>query len=604
MANFLAVVDSDKERRGHFIERIRSELSPIEGLVTQECSTGDFCAIWSAEARAPVSYVADDNGAAVLWGEAIRETEADRINAAELKIFWNGRVDYSKAVFDGFYAGVVYDAARGLTAGADVLGVFPVYYWAGKDIFLVGSSPELFRYHPTFEVRLNPTGLVGILLTMHIFGGETLLMGVRRLAAGHLLSWQRQTAPVELLQYKIGASKKYFSLPFSAQVRILDKAIDETISRHVSAEANGDYGLMLSGGLDSRVLAGYLGEKGIDAAALTMGLSTDIEMRCAVPVAKTLGFRHYSIDVGYERYPLCAEQQARWEHVANGFNLITNWGVHWYLRNFASHIVMGHIIDAIVGTNYMTWAYSPASNTMSFETYFGNINRWGIKPSVLKKLLRGDLFKDLVEERIGCIKRVYEDYSDFESQRAWCFNLYNRQRFHVGGAAWALSFGAWPVMPALDRGLLESAGAMPASTIAERRGEIELLCKRFPQLAALPLDRNSYNTEPLRPRLHYQLARYLYGHIWPLHGWRNFEGNGKVERRYYFRTFDFNSPGWMAVRRQAEPYRERLFNLLDKDVLEELLPAPDVLVDFRDKIVDASGLKLLVGLMLWSKDHL
>lgn len=604
MANFLAVVDSDKERRSHFIDKIRSSLSPIEGLVSNECSAGDFCVIWSAEMRAPVSHVADDGGAAVLWGEAIKGTGADRIDAAELRNLWNEPADCSKAVFDGFYAGVVYDTKRGLAAGADVLGVFPIYYWSSEDVFLMGSSPELFRYHPSFEVRLNPAGLVGILLLMHIFDGETLLMGVRRLAAGYQLLWRPQTAPVERLQYKLVVSKRYFSLPFSAHVRILDRAINETINRHVPAEVDGDCGLMLSGGLDSRVLAGYLSEKGIDTAALTMGVSTDIEMRCAVPVAKTLGFRHYSADVGYEQYPLCAELQARWEHVANGFNLITDWGIHWHLKNFASRVVMGHSIDAIVGTNYMTWAYSAVSNTMSFETYFANINRWGIRPSVLKKLFRGDEFEDLVEERTARIRSVYEGYSDVESQRAWCFNLYNRQRFHVGGAAWALSFGAWPVMPALDRGLLESAGAMPASTIAERRAEIELLCKRFPRLAALPLDRNSYNTEPLRPRLRYQLARYLYRHLWPLHGWRNFAGNGKVERRYYFRTFDFNSPGWVAVRRQAEPYRERLFHLLDKDVLGELLPAPDVPVDFQDKIVDASGLKLLLGLMLWSKDHL
>lgn len=602
MANFIVVIDPDTQRRTRFIKAIKPALSPVDGLLTNACSTGDFCAVWSAEARAPVSHIADDNGAAVIWGDAISKTESDRMDAARLRNLWSDSLHRSKAVFNGFYAAVVYRPGSGLIAGADILGIFPVYYWVSGDILLIGSSPELFRYHPAFRIKFNPAGLVGILLTMHMFDGQTLLAGVRRLAAGHLLLWQPETTAVEVLQYKLGVSQRYFSLPFSAHVDILDQAVDETIARH--APTDGDYTLLLSGGLDSRMLAGYLNEKGVSTTALTLGVSTDLEMQRAIPVARTLGLRHCAADIAFNEYPLCASLQAKWEHVANGFNFIMNWGVHSHLRNFAPRVIMGHVTDAVVGTSYITQAYSPSSKTMSFEAFFANINRWGIRPDILKRLLRRRVFGNLVEQTVARITTVYESYSKLESHRAWCFNLYNRQRFHVGSAAWALSFGAWPVIPALDRRLLESAAGMPASTIAERRAEIELLCKRFPKLAALPIDRNSYNTEPLRPRLRYQVAKYIYNHLRPLRSLGRVRKDGDGERRYYFRIYDFNSPGWLAVRRQAEPYRERLFHLLHRDVLEELLPAPDVPVSFEDGIIEASGLKLLLGFMLWSKDHL
>jgi hypothetical protein len=60
-----------------------------------------------------------------------------------------------------------------------------------------------------------------------------------------------------------------------------------------------------------------------------------------------------------------------------------------------------------------------------------------------------------------------------------------------------------------------------------------------------------------------------------------------------------NSPGWISVRKQAEDYRDLLFHFFNKDVLEDLLPHPDTPLRFKNKIIDASGIKTLLGFMLW-----
>ncbi len=602
MANFIAVIDPDPERRNTFVKQIKSALCPVEGLCTNGCQTGNLSVVWSANAHAPVSYVADDKGTAVLWGQAINQSDSARIDAALLRKLWMQQRRYSQSTFDGFYAGMVYHRNYGFIAGADLLGIFPVYYWASGDVLLVGSSPELFRHHPGFRARFNPAGLVGILLTMHIFDGETLLADVHRLGAGNLLLWCADKGASEVPQYRLKAEQGYLSLPFSAQVDILAEAIGETISRHVSAENR--HSLLLSGGLDSRMLAGYLSENDVATTAITFGAPADLEMRAAERVARRLRLPHHAVEVGFDEYPYCARLQARWEHVSNGFNFITNWAMPGRLKEFAPRVILGHVIDAVVGTSYISWAYSASCRSMSFERYFANINKWAIEPEVLKRLLRPQVFGDLVDETIARIEKVYHSYSQLESQRAWYFNLYNRQRFHVGSAAWTFSFGAWPVVPALDRRLLETAAGMPAATIAERRAQIELVCRRFPALAALPLDRNSYDTRPLCPRLRYQLRRYVFDHVSRMCGLGHWFGKSNHERRYYFRIFDFNSAGWRAVRRQAEDGREALFELFDRHVLNELLPGPDVPLQFEDPIVGPSGLKSLLAFMLWSKEHL
>lgn len=596
MANFVAVIDPDSERRSRFVEVIKPSIPPVDGLVTTACLTADFSAIWASGECAPISYVADDQGAAVIWGEAMSRTNSELMTAVQLRERWGSLPDCMPDALDGFHAAVVYHPKRGVIVGADLLGMFPIYYYASGEVLLIGSSPELFRHHPEFREEFNPAGLVGLLLLMHIFDGQTLLREVRRLAASHLLMWYPGQSPKEIQQYGIPTSTRYFDLPFQAHVDILHEVLDEATIRR--APAGQKYSLMLSGGLDSRMLGGYLQRNERDVEALTLGLPTDMEMKCAIPVARTLGFNHHAVNVSSEQYPGFAGLQARWEHVVNGFNTIMKWGVWSSLRKLAPRVVLGYVMDEVIGMVYLHWAYSPSSKTITFDTFWPRINAYGIRPEVLKRLLRPEVFRDLVDERMARIREVYQSYSEFESQRVRCFHLYNRQRFQGGGTAWALSFGAWPVMPVVDRRVLECIGGMPIATIADRRAERELLCAKFPKLAGLPLDRNAYETELLRPRLRYLLMKSMKRYLGRVPGRR------QGERRYYYRIYDFNGPGWLAVRRQAEPYRERVLHLFNRDALAEFLPPPDVSVQLRDGIIEASGLKLLLGLMLWSKEYL
>lgn len=592
MANFLLLVDPDADRRARFIKRVEPLVAPVDGLVTAGCSSGDFSVIWAAQERAPVSYIADDGGAAVVWGDAIGEEGSKRLDAGALRARWaNVTVDLP-APLDGFHAAAVFESSVGLTVGADVLGLFPVYYYANGEVLLVGSSPELFRYHPAFQMEVDPLGLVGILLMMHLLDGYTLIRNVRRLASGHLLIWRPGRGALELQQYRIPTSMKHFDLSFSAQVEILGEALEEAVLRH--APPGKPYGLLLSGGLDSRTLAGYLRANGQEVVALTLGLPTDIEVTCARAVARMLGFEHRIADISESGYPGYAELQARWEHGGNGFNTIAEWGVRSYLRELPAHVISGHLMDCVLGGPHPAFTDGPA---LSFDTVFAYFNGWGIHPEMLRALLRREVFGDQVEEAISQARAVYEDYGESEFQRAWCFELHHRQRFHVGSEAWRMSFGAWPVLPAMDRQVLLTAGAMPAATIAERRAEVELLCKRFPALAELPLDRNSYNVEPLRPRLRRLLTQYVARRIIP-RTWTR-----RIERRRYRRVFDINGPGWLAVRQRAERFRKLAYEFFHRDAFDALLPPPDVPIRCRNPIADASGLKSLLGFLLWLGDH-
>ena len=599
LANFVVVVDADAQRRALFIRTIEPRMVLVSGLQSGSCSQGDFASLWAAAPGAPVSQVADSEGAAVLWGEAIPGPGPERIDAARLREQWQKN---SPEAYDGFYAGVVRDRQQGLIVGADLLGLFPVYYCSVGGAVLIGSSPELFRHHPEFRMELNPAGLVGILLTNGLVGGQTLLKGVERLAPGHLLVWRAGSSPREVRQYQIPVSTRYFDLPFGAHVEILDEAVKAAIQRHVPGGKR--YGLLLSGGLDSRLLGGYLREEGTETIALTLGLPTDIEMQCAIPVARSLGFPHRALEIPSEAYVDGAQLQSDYEHLANGFNQIRMWGAHSYLRDLAPRIVAGHILDGVIGPYGIYGSSVSELSGTSFEKVLGYHANLGIRSEILQRLLRPALFGDLVQETLAYLRKVYAGYAHSNSQSAWCFLLEHRARFHVGSAPHRLSFGSWAVLPVLDRQILEAAAGMPATSIANRAAEQELLCKRFPDLAALPLAGNSSATLSLKPRLRHLVLQHILGRLAPLRRALPATTKGKRERRYWYRVNDFNGPAWQGVRRMAESHRRQMYSLFEKDLFDSILPPPDVPFLTENGMVSDSGAKLLLASMFWAKNHL
>ena len=566
--------------------------------------------MWAAGTWTPISHADDDNGAAIVFGDAINGSGSERMTAEQLQHHWGG--SRLPDALGGFHAAATYDPEKGLIVGADLLGIFPIYYYACEDVILVGSSPELFRYHPCFEMKLNPTGLVGILLVKGIFDGQTLFSGVKRLAPGHLLICRPGKRAEEILQFEPKTSTKYFNLRLSEQAEILDQAIDEAVFRHVPKGEK--YGLMLSGGLDSRVLGGYLKQKNHNIFALTEGLPTDNEMRCAIPVANALGFKHVQFDVGYRGYSRFADLATTWQHLCEGFTSIMYWGYYPYLRKTAARVVMGYFATEILG-DLFTNAIPKPGRPVSFQTFFRHLNRSAFRPEILKKLLREEHFDELVPKTLRKIRKVYESYSDLEFQRVWRFGLHHYMRFHVGSVLWPLTFGAWPVLPFADQEILETVGGMPIEALLDRCAERELLRKKFPKLARLPLNGITYDTTPLVPTPWQKGLQQIAGDrgIWRLKSARNLRIilviKLKGNRRYYSRISHFDSPGWQTVRKKAEPFLGLTSKFLNEDAVRELMPpstsgyARVMLAMKRAGMAETTGLKTLSGFALWLQKH-
>ena len=151
-------------------------------------------------------------------------------------------------------------------------------------------------------------------------------------------------------------------------------------------------------------------------------------------------------------------------------------------------------------------------------------------------------------------------------------------------------------MPATDRRFFSAMFGLSVPTFADRGLEKAILLRRRPDLAALPLDSNSFRFEPLAAgrmsgllptrarafgaRLRRAVQAFLPG----------------VDPRRYERVFNVDQPRWQAVRRAAEPLRPLLYEHLDARPLAAVLPPPDKRLRSRRPTQTGSPIRLLCGL--------
>jgi hypothetical protein len=321
-------------------------------------------------------------------------------------------------------------------------------------------------------------------------------------------------------------------------------------------------------------------------------------MRCAAMVAARQGWPHVQVPVDFSSYVESAWLNVNLEGMSNGLTGLA-WGSGISgLPDVESRIVAGHLGDAVMGGSHILWGCEKGARSHSFDALFKKINRLGLKPELVKRLVHPEVLADSLEEVMAGLRKTYESFDGLPFQRSLLFDLLHRQRLFVGPLAWRMSFRAWPVLPYADRKVLDLACSMPGSTLLHRRLQIDLLRWRYPALARLPLDRNGNNTYSILGPSYREMPGVLWERL------KERFRKTQAERRYLYRVGDINNAGWTAVRREAEAYRRKSQVIFNPGELERALPAADVPIVVRDMLTDTWRIKVLLGILFFNQKYL
>jgi len=243
---------------------------------------------------------------------------------------------------DGTCVIVIWDKRQNrLVISNDRLGLRPLFYAvSGSEAaprFLFASEVKALLCDPLLPKALDQVALAQFFVLGHLLDDRTFFETIKLLDPGSILTYQdgrwstqsywRQVFPNS---YPKRSDAWYEELIYTA----LQTAIEKMV------RPDRQYGVTLSGGLDSRWLAALLTRLRPDTPAFTFGDDEAEDVSSAIQVATRLGMAHY-------RFPLSstyvAEHGARIAYATDGMYNILN------AHEFTMSVDMGRHVEVAIG---------------------------------------------------------------------------------------------------------------------------------------------------------------------------------------------------------------------------------------------------------------
>ncbi|RRJ84440.1 asparagine synthase-related protein [Aestuariirhabdus litorea] len=373
----------------------------------------------------------------------------------------------------------------------DPLGLRKLYVTDLKDCRLFCSHLSALRHVRAFHPRLDPYGAAQLLITSHLCDEHSLLEGVRLIAPAAHLSWGPE-----------GYTQRCYWAPSIDPTRgdleggaeALQPLLEHALQRQVGE--SDELTLPLSGGLDSRLLAGLL------PAALrpmthsfSYGHAHSYDRRIGRRVAKTLGIRHQRLDLParlYQRYQAQALTLADGEISIEAFPLfrLLEAGVE------GSTLVSGYAGDWISSKKRL---HPQEGRDRSLQYLWQKLYvRKGFSARDLEAVVVHPQVREGYERLQQTMLEAFDSAcADTFADKAQLLEFWHRQRRYVSYQLNVLETRFRVCAPLCDYELVRNWLNMPAHWKEQQRAYRSLIERISPTLAALPVAGSS-RLQPLQ----------------------------------------------------------------------------------------------------------
>lgn len=203
---------------------------------------------------------------------------------------------------NGIFAFGALDRSEGrLYLVRDPFGVKPVYFASSSDGLAFSSEIRALASLTGQRFEIDRRSLGTFLSLRFVPSPETLLAGVRRLPPGHILC-RDMHGDREEMQCYIEPCRSTFGGSLDEAVVEYEKRVAAAVSRQLLSDV--PVGVLLSGGIDSAVVAAMAADAGVKAPCFTVGYrdqTAACEIDDAAHTAKVLGLQHHVVRVDHEQ---------------------------------------------------------------------------------------------------------------------------------------------------------------------------------------------------------------------------------------------------------------------------------------------------------------
>jgi asparagine synthase (glutamine-hydrolysing) len=389
---------------------------------------------------------------------------------------------------NGAFIAAIWDKVnRKLTVFNDRLGLYPLYYaYIGGNLFFASGVRSLL-VNPSLPKDIDPVAIAQFLTFDHVLDDRTLLESVRLLPQGSLMVFQDRNLSIDRYweisyphTYPLRSEFDYME-EFLALMR---QAISRQSPKGIPA------GILLSGGLDSRVLLAFLAGERESIHSFTWGIPNCDDARYAREIARQVGSDHHFFELKPDWLVGKADEAVR---LTDGMGNLVNMHALASLDEEAKHaqiIYKGFLGDAMFGygLRHQLWAnYDHATRQKAHfqvhldqgvitftpqeqEKYYTDEFKRRVSSSVSDSYLAG---MDASHTDILANQRLYFDYR----QRV--------PRMTIKGVEVVRS-KAMVRLPFCDNDLVEFSLRIPPGLMYERSMVKNAFIREFPKLAQIP----------------------------------------------------------------------------------------------------------------------
>jgi asparagine synthase (glutamine-hydrolysing) len=175
------------------------------------------------------------------------------------------------AKLDGMFAFVLIDLRRGcLFSARDRLGIKPLFFHVSKKAILIASEIKSLFAFEQVRVSINPEVMSQVLVFGYPLPEYSMFEGINPLYPGHFLKVDITSGQLVNEKYWCSYQAFYKGTDCSTHEDI-ERVFSTSVKRHLMGEV--DYGIYLSGGIDSSAIATLVANNSssMSTTALTLG---------------------------------------------------------------------------------------------------------------------------------------------------------------------------------------------------------------------------------------------------------------------------------------------------------------------------------------------
>ena len=436
----------------------------------------------------------DEHLAIVLHGQIfnLSELAKDSSGKVESETILNlHRASGSEFVsrLKGSFVLAIWDQKRQtLSIGNDRFGTRPLYYLQTPGIFAFSSEMKALLTLPQLKRKLDYQALAEFFSFGLVLENKTLLNEINLLPPGSSLTVTPES--INLHSYwKPRFSDSDYTFGKENSVEECHALLDASVKKSIHM-ANCP-GLFLSGGLDSRLLAGLAVNHTTGLQTFTFGTPDSLDVHLAAQIANTLKTQHHCFDISPDFLLHWAEKGVWYtEGMSNCLNFA---GIEVLpeVRQKSVTVINGYGGNEFLGFlsgNLARYYYLGKLSNLA-ERFHRDLNTFFTEPE-LGFLLQPDIFKEIRGVAYGTLRRVLND----SQERTSFTKLYNfmltqkARRLNLLGIIMDHSHLEYS-LPFYDYDFADFALSLPPRERLWARFYRYFLTKKFPRLSQIPYQR-------------------------------------------------------------------------------------------------------------------